>query len=43
MLGIVLFFTEYTLTLMIWGVIMLGPAILLWSKVSARTGDAGFP
>jgi hypothetical protein len=32
LLGIVLFFAEYTLTLLIWGVILLLPVLLLWKR-----------
>ena len=32
LLGIVLFFAEYTLTLLLWGVILLLPAFLLWRR-----------
>lgn len=31
-LGIILFFAEYTLTLLIWGLILVLPAILLWRR-----------
>jgi len=32
LLGIVLFFAEYTLTLLIWGMILVLPALLLWRR-----------